>query len=182
MLNNQQVIQSPEKNLQPWNFQLERQKITKFLNNANLKVGFATVLTSCWCWCSNCVHLQWEATQSLCPARCHRGHSVFVQSVGWKLARTQYMLSMCTYLQWDAPPAVTFSGIGNIEWCQPASSVGFYIFGSDPQGWEGYNNTALNWGVRHCLLPPSCCLSIMSLWWIVDFLLHLFHDKTERTQ
>ena len=79
---------------------------------------------------SNCVHLQWEATQSLCPARCHRGHSVFVQSVGWKLACTQYILSMCTYLLWDAPPVVTFNDIGNIEWSQPASSVGFYIFGS----------------------------------------------------
>ena len=88
------------------------------------------MLTSCWRWRSNCVHLQWEATQSLCPARCHRGHSLFVQSVGWKLARTQYMQSMCTYLLWDAPPVVTFNGIGNIEWCQPASSVGFYIFGS----------------------------------------------------
>ena len=55
MLNNQQ---SPEKNIQPRNFQIERQKITKFLNNANLKVGFATVLTSCWCWRSNCVHLR----------------------------------------------------------------------------------------------------------------------------
>ena len=36
MLNNQQ---SPEKNIQPRNFQIERQKINKCLNNVNLKSG-----------------------------------------------------------------------------------------------------------------------------------------------
>ena len=99
---------------------VERQKITKFLNNANLKVGFATVLASCWCWCSNCVHLQFAmGSNSVTLPRPMSSWTLSICPVSWLKTSSYSIYAIYVYI----------FAMG----C-PASSVGFYIFGSHRVG------------------------------------------------